>query len=225
MKAWGIKVRPHGGFGEWIIGHDCPYIETKVFEAIAVAITSLLFQKNKHSLSNQEYDKLRDVLIRCHFDKPAIGKVLTIAKKVISGKRKSNFSHLSSLNKKEVATRFTKFIKENGDYSSEILSSFEEICHKIGVRKGLKDRLIRDLASEIPKTFDEIIADLNSMIGLNEVKTDLKTLYNSITLQKERDAQGLKSPKPNLHYIFTGKPGTGKTSVARILGNIYRTLR
>ena len=81
MKAWGIKVRSHGGAGEWIIGHDGPYIETKVFEAFAVAITSLLFQRNKHALSNQEYNKLRDVLIRCDFDKPAIGKVLTIAKK------------------------------------------------------------------------------------------------------------------------------------------------
>ena len=65
---------------------------------------------------------------------------------------------------------------------------------------------------------------LNEMIGLGAVKESIKTLANFIRVNKKRDEMGLKSPSISYHCVFSGNPGTGKTSVARILADIYKEL-
>ena len=71
---------------------------------------------------------------------------------------------------------------------------------------------------------DSAIIKLNEMIGLSEVKESIKTLANFIRVNKKREEMGLKSPSISYHCVFSGNPGTGKTSVARILADIYREL-
>lgn len=68
------------------------------------------------------------------------------------------------------------------------------------------------------------IKQLDSLIGLDSVKTEIQTLTNFVKIQKARDAQGLKSSSVSYHCVFTGNPGTGKTTVARIVASIYREL-
>ena len=66
--------------------------------------------------------------------------------------------------------------------------------------------------------------ELDELIGLENVKSEVRSLANFVKVQKQREAQGLKIPKMSLHLVFTGSPGTGKTTVARIVARIYKDL-
>lgn len=74
------------------------------------------------------------------------------------------------------------------------------------------------------ESLDEVLNELNSLIGLNEVKSEINTLINFIKVQKAREQSGLKSSSLSYHIVFTGNPGTGKTTVARIVAKIYKHL-
>ena len=66
--------------------------------------------------------------------------------------------------------------------------------------------------------------ELDELIGLDAVKDEVKSLANFVKLQQQRQAKGLKTPKMSYHLVFTGSPGTGKTTVARIVARIYKDL-
>ena len=68
------------------------------------------------------------------------------------------------------------------------------------------------------------IAELNSLIGLERVKKDVDSLRNLIKIQAMRKQQGLPNTSVSYHCVFSGNPGTGKTTVARIVAGIYKEL-
>lgn len=68
------------------------------------------------------------------------------------------------------------------------------------------------------------LAELKSLIGLERVKQDVDSLRNLIKIQAMRKQQGLPNTSVSYHCVFSGNPGTGKTTVARIVAGIYKEL-
>ena len=73
-------------------------------------------------------------------------------------------------------------------------------------------------------TLEEALAELDQLVGLDVVKKDVDSLVNLVKVRKLRQERGMKTPEMSFHLVFSGNPGTGKTTVARIVGKVYSAL-
>ena len=92
--------------------------------------------------------------------------------------------------------------------------AYHEKLHLLGMRE-VGRRLNVDSATLTVRSADEVLDELDQMIGLGSVKAEVNKLLAGIEVERKRREQGLPVTKVNRHMVFTGPPGVGKTEIAR----------
>jgi len=116
----------------------------------------------------------------------------------------------------------------DGNSKSEevaIVVEYINFLRRAMVARGVQTKAVdTEKANEPLETLDELRERLNALVGLGAVKREIETAVNLIRMRKMRKEHGLKVPPLSMHMVFTGNPGTGKTTVARLLSKVYRAL-
>ena len=139
----------------------------------------------------------------------------TVLQEIVSNKKYSELEFIKRLGNSSNNDRFPK-IKDRQTSVLELLYKYlgsRFIDSEYAILKEIKT-----------KSFEELSDELNSLIGLENVKKEIEDLVIFNKVQKNREKIGLKKTNRTMHMAFLGNPGTGKTTVARIVGNMYRSL-
>ncbi|MBZ0181742.1 MAG: AAA family ATPase [Melioribacteraceae bacterium] len=157
--------------------------------------------------------------------------------KMFIKKKKYHLSEAAELKVKKLIETIYESRDKNFGNGREMRKIFEETLNKfsqristIQISEQTDETLITITAEDIPyeepkeNAVEEVLAELNELTGLKGVKDEITNLTNYLNLEKKRAEQGGTKTPLNIHFVFTGNPGTGKTTVARILGNVFKSL-
>ena len=111
--------------------------------------------------------------------------------------------------------KLEKFLKEYGVFYTNSIKYIRPKSEKIETPESLQAQ---------QEMVEKRLEELNALIGLNSVKKEINSLVSLIKVQQMRKEMGMKNDGISMHMVFSGNPGSGKTTVARMLSDIYKGL-